>query len=470
MKAETVVTSTGHRLELVNLLDPKMNKLYNRNLEQVMALLENCRLGEIEGEFALVDFSRDEQRRQVFVGARTIGVPARVACQIVNDQYTRFIVAHTIGEIRDYWQEGLPADTGWVKPFSHDYTEMLPAFERLTIRPWAMRQRQYDWFLLGPPHAPYPVGDHLPPDLDLIGETYVETVSQIIEDQLRSVPGDEPIAVTLSGGADSALVATVLTALLAQGERRNSVCLMTLDLGGGTDVQQARVVAGILESRFGSDRLSHTVLGCPTAEIDVSRLQEEAALALEEYHRRDVECSMAGLLLSRATSASNLPHCCVCFDGDGGNETFRDYPIEGAVTLVDVLTDPHLYYLGYPRQKLAHNPVFSGGLSRAYTRTFNLARATGVRNFSPLVDRRVVDFGQRLPLTELVASEEQLYAIRGEAVSRGIRRVFGLEVPTFPKARFQEGCAANPSLLRVNQEDEQRLKQLVISHCNGYPA
>jgi asparagine synthase (glutamine-hydrolysing) len=40
-----------------------------------------------------------------------------------------------------------------------------------------------------------------------------------------------------------------------------------------------------------------------------------------------------------------------------------------------------------------------------------------------------------------------LYSLKGEVVSRGIRQIFGMEMPVFEKRRFQHG-AIRPETLR----------------------
>ena len=79
-----------------------------------------------------------------------------------------------------------------------------------------------------------------------------------------------------------------------------------------------------------------------------------------------------------------------------------------------------------------------------------------------MIDRRLVDFSQRLPLRALASTVEKLHALRGEIVRAGGQRVLGIKLPIFPKARFQEGCSANPRLLSVSRDDVQRLKALVL--------
>lgn len=126
------------RVDLINLLDPRSNKFYHGDQRCAMEALHKGNLQKIDGEFALAMLSEDS-----FIGARTIGVPARFACQIVSDKHYRIFVAHTIREIRDAWGKGLPPDVRWLKPFDPSYTEMLPAFYRVSVSLKELRSRSY---------------------------------------------------------------------------------------------------------------------------------------------------------------------------------------------------------------------------------------------------------------------------------------------------------------------------------------
>jgi asparagine synthase (glutamine-hydrolysing) len=327
-----------------------------------------------------------------------------------------------------------------------------------------MRNRRYQWFLAGPEHARYPQSQLLPVNAQLIGKEYVSLLHAVMQDQVKLIPTGEPISVALSGGADSTVVTTVLLEILRQFGCDNPVLATTLAIdGGGSDLPQAQRIAELLGHRH--PNFQFQVAHVNSSDLDFVALKHEAALTLEEYHPRDVECGMAEVLLHHGLGFNDDSLLRYAFDGDGGNEIFQDYPREdqgyGMIPLDDVLKDPLLYLLGYERSKLAFNSVFSSGLSRAYTRTFNPARKCGVIPFSPLVDRRLVDFGQRLLLAQFQPGD--LTSLRPEAVRLGIRSIFGLDLPAFPKARFQEGCCAQPGLLSVNLSESLKLKQLLLA-------
>lgn len=451
------------QVDLIDLLKPELNKFYRGDQGSAIELLRKNKLQNIAGEFALARLSED-----AFVGARTIGVPARIACQVISDKHYRIFISHTIREIRDAWGIGVPPEIRWLKPFDSTYTEMLPAFYRVEISLKELRARQYKWFLKGPEHASYK--NLLPADIKVASGQYVRIVREVVQDQLRLIPKNEPIGVALSGGADSSLVAAVLLSELKKERMSNKIFCLTLSIdGGGTDLGQAKEVFICLQKNFG-EQINFYPLFVPSY-FNLPQLQKQAAMVLEEYHSRDVECGMAALLFHEAIKEeaknSSLPALCFCFDGDGGNEIFRDYPLSdegyGLISAEDVYQDPFLFLLGYERSKLAFNPVFSSGLSRAYTRTFNPGREFSVRGFSPLIDRRLVDFSQRLPLRQIAPTPEELHSLRTKVVRTGIKEVLGINLPVFPKTRFQEGCADNPKLLRVTQEDSILLKRIVLN-------
>ncbi len=54
----------------------------------------------------------------------------------------------------------------------------------------------------------------------------------------------------------------------------------------------------------------------------------------------------------------------------------------------------------------------------------------------------MIAVAEAIPFPELTqGSHERLYALKGEVVQRGVRAVLGLEMPIFPKRRFQHGAA-----------------------------
>ena len=62
---------------------------------------------------------------------------------------------------------------------------------------------------------------------------------------------------------------------------------------------------------------------------------------------------------------------------------------------------------------------------------------------------------------------ERLYALKGEIVSRGVRSVLGIEMPVFPKRRFQHGSVAAADVARLFPESETRYRRhFELLHSN----
>jgi asparagine synthase (glutamine-hydrolysing) len=60
---------------------------------------------------------------------------------------------------------------------------------------------------------------------------------------------------------------------------------------------------------------------------------------------------------------------------------------------------------------------------------------------SPYTRPRVIEVAEGIPFALLTESSvDKLYALKGEIVSRGVKAVTGLDMPVFPKRRFQHGA------------------------------
>ena len=93
--------------------------------------------------------------------------------------------------------------------------------------------------------------------------------------------------------------------------------------------------------------------------------------------------------------------------------------------------------------------------SRACVRSYACAREYGFVGFSPYTRPAVVAVAEAIPFADMAAgSHERLYAMKGEIAARGIRSVLGLEMPIFPKRRFQHGAVAAPDVPRLFSRDE----------------
>jgi asparagine synthase (glutamine-hydrolysing) len=179
---------------------------------------------------------------------------------------------------------------------------------------------------------------------------------------------------------------------------------------------------------------------------------EEAIATIEDYHPLDVECAAASLLLLRAVR-ERYPSLRFLLDGDGGDENLKAYPLEDSdLTLSSVLRNPLLYQEGWGIDAMKHSLTYSGGLSRSYTRTYAPARRLGFTAFSPYTTRSAIAAALSIPFEELLGgSVERLYTLKADIVRAGVEAVTGIEMPVFPKRRFQEGAGDSYRRWRVSK-------------------
>jgi asparagine synthase (glutamine-hydrolysing) len=315
--------------------------------------------------------------------------------------------------------------------FHPSYTRMVPAHHVTEIQlvgcpdPNPVHRRFFD-----PPSAV------LPPDLDLIGEAYVRALCDEIRLWLSSIPRQQPLGVLFSGGIDSGAVLLCLVhELLAAGDSPARLKAFTLAVdGGGADLAQAR------------EFLTRTGLAMLGEEIEATAgdLDPFAAVeVIEDYKPLDVEAAAMGLALLRGLRR-RYPSWRLLADGDGGDENFKDYPIEEnpELTLRSVVGNRMLYQEGWGVEAIKHSLTYSGGLSRGTVRGYAPSRRYGFSLFSPNTRPRVVAAAEAIPFAELTrGSHEALYRMKGEVLARGIGRVIGAAMPIFAKRRFQQGAA-----------------------------
>jgi asparagine synthase (glutamine-hydrolysing) len=157
-------------------------------------------------------------------------------------------------------------------------------------------------------------------------------------------------------------------------------------------------------------------------------------------------------------------------DGDGGDENLKDYPIEdnAELTIRSVVNNRMLYQEGWGCDSVKHSLVFTGGYSRACVRTHASARRHGFLGFSPFTCPPVVAVAEAIPFAQLAqGSTARLYALKGEIVARGIRAVLDLEMPVFPKRRFQHGAAAAGALGHLYAATEASFRSRFLARYQG---
>ncbi len=381
---------------IVDLLDPALIRLDNMDLAEARRRVRAGSPGEVRaigGSFAIVESE---------------GITVRLARSL--DRPLRYFLAKRhegpalyVADRIDTLHEALRAD-GLAGQFHPSYTRMIPAHYIVEIA------------LVGCPD-PDPVYTRfftparatLPPATAEIGRRYVQALSDEVVAWLRqieaSAAGSPAIGVAFSGGIDSgAVFLIVYHALLSMGLSPSRLKAFVLNLGGGPDVEQARVFLDAV----GLSMFLEEIDASP-ADLDV----EDTIRVLEDYKALDVECAAMGLALCRGIRRrySDWRHL---VDGDGGDENLKDYPIEAneELTIRSVIDNPMLYQEGWGVGRIKHSLTYSGGLSRSYARTYAPARQSAFEGFSPYTRPAVIEVAEGIPFAALTGYDvSALYAL-----------------------------------------------------------
>lgn len=438
----TPVTEYVERV--VDLLDPTANRFVTLSLDGARARVASGdaeAVAGIDGSFALL-----VQVGKIVRMARSLDRPMRyfLAKRAAGPA---LFVADRIDAIRDRLEEeGLGAQ------FHPSYTRMVPAHYLVEIQ------------LVGCPdpdpiYTRYftPERNALPADLDFIGSRYIGALADEIAKHLRALPQNEPIGVAFSGGVDSGAVFLVTYHVLRQlGMSPARLKAFTLCLGDGPDLAQARAFLEPLGLGF-----FHESIHAEPGDVDI----DETLRILEDYKPLDVECGAMGLALCRGIRRQ-YPKWQHLFDGDGGDENLKDYPIEEnpELTIRSVVHNLMLYHEGWGVGRIKHSLTYSGGLSRAYVRTYAPARRFGFSGFSPFTRPSVIAISEGIPFIELTGYDVgALYSLKGEVVRRGVRALTGMDMPVFEKRRFQHGAMSRTSLREALPNDEAVYRRRFLS-------
>ncbi len=430
---------------VVDLLDPSLNVLHGISVDAARARVQSGdpdAVRAIDGSFAIV--ARD-------------GITVRLARSL--DRPMRYFLAKRaegpalfIADRMDTLRDALAAE-GLAGQFHPSYTRMVPAHYVVEIR------------LVGcpDPDPTYtrfftPARAALPMDLDVIGERYVgamrDEVGKWLQHVDRASGGTAPIGVCFSGGIDSGSVFLVVYDTMRRlGMSPARLKAFVLD-AGGPDVEQARTFL---------DRLGLGLFFEPIPAGGDPLDLDETLRVIEDYKRLDVECAALVLRLFRGIR-ERYPDWRFMVDGDGGDENLKAYPIEEnpELTIRSVVDNLMLYHEGWGVGRIKHSLTYSGGLSRSYVRTYAPARHFGFDAFSPYTRPAVIEVAEGIPFGTLTQYDvPTLYGLKGEIVSRGVRAVTGLDMPVFPKRRFQHGAMPEATLRTALAADEADCRRAV---------
>jgi len=504
-----------HYIErVVDLLDPSLNRIHNMTVDEARRRVLSAKpeaVREIEGSFALL--ARDGKTVRM---ARSLDRPMRYFLA-KRAEGPALIVADRIDAIhRQLKAEGLD------NQFHPSYTRMVPAHYVIEIQLIGCPDPDPTYTRFFTPQR-----NALPMDLDEIGRRYVGALADEIAKWLRGIsashsphpdplpqgegtatgslalpegyPKDSaprysnsegkfhpfleerdgvrasqhpnsvfangeqggnivsPIGICFSGGIDSGSVFLVTYHVMRKlGMNPSRLKAFTLNFGDGPDFKQAREFL---------DRLGLGLFLEPI-EADLSSLEvAETIRVLEDYKPLDVECASMGLTLCRGIR-ERYPDWKYLIDGDGGDENLKDYPIEEnpELTIRSVVNNLMLYQEGWGVGRIKHSLTYSGGLSRSYARTYAPAKHFGFEGFSPFTRPDVIEVAEGIPFTTLTdMSVEKLYALKGEIVSRGVKAITGLDMPVFPKRRFQHGAVPKERLRQRLPEEETVLRRQFLA-------
>ncbi len=427
---------------VIDLTHPEKNIIHNMTNEQARELLKSGdseAVRKIDGQFSLVSVEGKTIRL-----ARSIGRPLRYFIA-KRSEGPNLVVAERIDTIYDYLKsEGLDDQ------YHPSYTRMVPAHYLTTIQLLGCPDPnpEYERFFT-PQRNKYPKDD-----IGKLGTMYMTALYQEIKKWLKNRANSGPVGVSFSAGVDSGSV-FLLTyhALLELGESPSRLKAFTLSVdGGGADVQQAH--------QF----LEKLNLGLFLEEIEVSSEDldwKKAVRMVEDYKALDIQSATMNVALLEGIR-ERYPDWKYMLDGDGGDENMKDYPIEEnpELTIKSVLNNLMLYQEGWGVHSMKHSVTYSGGLSRSHTRTSAPAELLGFEGYSPYTLPNVIEIAEGIPFIELTGwDHEKLYDLKGVIVARGVKAVTGIDMPVFPKRRFQHGAVEKPVFHQLFPEKDIAYRQ-----------
>ena len=430
--------------DFVNLLNADENYIFNMTTDEAEKALVSGdpeRVREIDGQFALVK----KVDQQVYM-ARSIGRPMRYFLA-KREAGPMLIVAERMDEIYNHLKKLDLHDQ-----FHPSYTRMVPAHHVVRVDvigcpdPNPVYTRFFD-----------PKQNGLNDDLDEIGRAYIGALAIECKKWLQTIPDKEPIGVLFSGGIDSGSVFLVLYHLMLEmGMSPQRLKAFTLSVNDGPDARQGHDFL---------DRLGLSLF-LETIDVDESEIDyKEAIKVIEDYKALDVEAASMTLALCKHLR-ERYPDWKYLADGDGGDENLKDYPIEDnpELTIRSVLNNPMLYHEGWGVDKIKHSLTYSGGQSRGHVRTYAPEKKFGFKGFSPYSLPNVIEVSEAIPFIKLTDwDHNELYALKGEIVQRGVKAITGFDMPVYPKRRFQHGAVSKGDISNLFADNEMEYRTYFAS-------
>ncbi|MFO7671946.1 MAG: asparagine synthase-related protein [Bacteroidales bacterium] len=431
-----------HISRVVDLTHPEKNIIYNLSHSEAVEIVRSAdaaKIRTIDGQFSLVSV----EGKTVHM-ARSIGRPLRYFIAKLAEGPC-LVVGERIDAIKEYLvSEGLDDQ------FHPSYTRMVPAHYITKIE------------LLGCPD-PNPVYErYFNPqrnklrgmDPEEIGNAYMNALYIEIKKWLKTKASGGPVGVSFSAGIDSGSV-FLLTyhALRELGESPSRLKAFTLSVdGGGEDLLQAR---SFLES-VGLELFLEPI------ELEASKLDWKKCIrVVEDYKPLDIQSATMNLALLEGIR-SRYPQWRYILDGDGGDENLKDYPIEEnpELTIRSVLNNLMLYHEGWGVDRMKHSLTYSGGLSRGFMRTYAPADSLEFETLSPYTLPNVIEVAEGIPFIDLTEwDHDKLYRLKGELVRLGIKSLTGMDMPVFPKRRFQHGAVSGTTFGEIFPERDLVYRQ-----------
>ncbi|HEC41728.1 MAG TPA: asparagine synthetase B family protein [Bacteroides sp.] len=417
--------SNQYMAKVVDLTVPQKNIIYNMSNEEAVELVNSGNtdaVRKIDGQFSIVAVDGKTIRM-----ARSIGRPIRYFIAKLKEGPC-LVVAERIDEIYRHLKKEKLEDQ-----FYPSYTRMAPAhyITKIELLGCPDPNPEYERFFI-PERNKW---KNLSPAQ--IGEYYIGTLYKEIKKWLQFRAEKGPVGVTFSAGIDSGSV-FLLTyhALKELGESPSRLKAFTLSIdGGGEDLMQARTFLKALDLE----------LFLEPVEMELSDLDwKKTVKVVEDYKSLDIQAATMNYALLQQVR-SRYPDWKYIVDGDGGDENLKDYPIEEnpELTIRSVLNNLMLYQEGWGVASIKHSLTYSGGLSRGHMRTYAPGDILGFEGFSPYTLPNVIEIAEGIPFIELTGwDHEKLYGLKGEIVSSGIKSITGMDMPVYPKRRFQHGAAS----------------------------